>query len=292
VSLGIKKHTVLIMGSLNASLNTKHTRRFKARSKKVQERLLTTLQTAGRLVDIFPRLHPDTHCCTWWNTKTWSSPDHALISEYQAHRVLAAQIDLSTPLSYGLDHGLLSVVLDTTESSRASTLARAFRLRFTKDKIPLFHDTVRKCLESPNIGLSPMERGEHLLASLSTESSDMFTKKGHHSHRNHKVLAMWNDIKVLHRTLAYHQSGDTPLPSLLRHKVYREAKDHTPAGITALLQELKESINSKAHKRATATKFMFRSSRSTYFSENRMGKFLDLALNRSSAFRGAALLMT
>ena len=102
MSLGIKKYTVLIMGDVNASLNMKHTRRFKARSKKVQERLLTTLQTAGRLVDIFPRLHPDTHCCTWWNTKTWSSPDHALISEYQSHRVLAAQIDLSTPLSYSL----------------------------------------------------------------------------------------------------------------------------------------------------------------------------------------------
>jgi hypothetical protein len=36
VSLGIKKHTVLIMGDLNPSPNTKHTRRFTARSKKVQ----------------------------------------------------------------------------------------------------------------------------------------------------------------------------------------------------------------------------------------------------------------
>ena len=287
VRLGIKKHTVLIMGDLNASLNTKHTRRFTARSKRVQEHLLTSLQTAGRLVDIFPRLHPGTHCCTWWNTRTWSSPDHALISEYQAHRVLAAQIDLSTPLSYGLDHGLLSVVLNTSESPRAPATKRALRLRFTKDKIPLFQNTIRKSLESPTIGLSPMERGEHLLASLSSVSSDMFMQKGHHSHRNHKVLSMWNDIKVLNRILAYHQSGDTPPPSLLRRKVYKEAKDHTPAGITALLQELKASINSKARKRATATKFMFRSSRSTYFSENRMGKFLDLALNRSSAFKGA-----
>jgi hypothetical protein len=30
---------------------------------------------------------------------------------------------------------------------------------------------------------------------------------------------MWNDIKVLHRILAYHQSGDTPPQSLLRRKV-------------------------------------------------------------------------
>ena len=66
-----------------------------------------------------------------------------------------------------------------------------------------------------------------------------------------------------------------------------DVKDHDPSGITALLQELKDSINSKARKRAAATKFMFRSSRSSYFSENRMGKFLDLALNRSSAFKGA-----
>ena len=154
---------------------------------------------------------------------------------------------------------MLSVVLDTTESPRAPTTKRAFRIRITKDKIPLFHDTIRKSLESPTMGLSPMERGEHLLASLSTVSSDMFTKKGHHSHRNYKVLSMWNDIKVLHRILAYHQNGDTPPPSLLHRKVYKEAKDHTPAGITALLQELKDSINSKARKRATATKFMFRS---------------------------------
>ena len=158
------------MGDLNASLNTKHTRRFTARSKRVQEHLLTSLQTAGRLVDIFPRLHPGTHCCTWWNTSTWSSPDHALISEYQAHRVLAAQIDLSTPLSYGLDHGLLSVVLNTSEAPRAPATTRALRLRFTKDKIPLFQNTIRKSLESPTIGLSPMERGEHLLASLSSVS--------------------------------------------------------------------------------------------------------------------------
>jgi hypothetical protein len=94
-------------------------------------------------------------------------------------------------LSYGLDHGLLSVVLNTTESPRAPTTTRALRLRFTKDKIPLFQETIRKNLESPTIGLSPMERGEHLLASLSTVSSTMFMQKGHHSHRNHKVLSMW-----------------------------------------------------------------------------------------------------
>jgi hypothetical protein len=89
-----------------------------------------------------------------------------------------------------LDDSLLSVVLDTTEPPRVSTPERAFWLHFTKDKILLFHDTIRKCLESPNVGLSPMERGEHLLTSLSTVSSDMFTKKGHHIHRNHKVLAL------------------------------------------------------------------------------------------------------
>jgi hypothetical protein len=48
VSLGIKKHIVLIMRDFNASLNTKRTRRFIARSKKVQDRLLTSLQSAGR----------------------------------------------------------------------------------------------------------------------------------------------------------------------------------------------------------------------------------------------------
>jgi exonuclease III len=74
VHLGIKNNTVLIVGDLNASMNTPNTRRFPSQSKKLQERLLSSLLNAGRLVDAFPSLHPDSHYCTWWSTETWTSP--------------------------------------------------------------------------------------------------------------------------------------------------------------------------------------------------------------------------
>jgi hypothetical protein len=49
---------------------------------------------------------------------------------------------------------------------------------------------------------------------------------------------------------------------------------------TKLVQDWRDQTNSKARKRAVATKFMFRTKISSYFSEHRMGNFLQLALNR------------
>ena len=154
VSLGIHRHTALLIGDFNASMNTPHTRRFAARSKRVQDRLLSSLQSAAQLVDVFPHLHPNTHHCTWWNNNTWSSPDHALISSHQAHRVLAAQIDLETPLSYGLDHGILSIVLSTSENPRPPPQDRYLRIKFTKDKIPIFQERMLAAL-SPEAAILP-----------------------------------------------------------------------------------------------------------------------------------------
>jgi hypothetical protein len=57
VSLCIDRHTALLIGDINASMNTPHSRRFTTRSKRVQERLLSSLQTAAKLVDIFPMLN-------------------------------------------------------------------------------------------------------------------------------------------------------------------------------------------------------------------------------------------
>jgi hypothetical protein len=48
VSLGIHRHTALIIGDFNASMNNPHSRRFTARSKRVQERILSSLQTAAK----------------------------------------------------------------------------------------------------------------------------------------------------------------------------------------------------------------------------------------------------
>ena len=134
--------------------------------------------------------------------------------------------------------------------------------------------------------LPPLEKGEHLLKTLSSIGEDMFKQKGHHSHRNHKVLRLWNDIKVVNRILAHLHRGEHPPPRLTRRQAYKQAEDKSPQGLAKLVQGWREQINSKARKRAVATKFMFRTKRSSYFSENRMGKFLQLALNRFSTFRG------
>ena len=102
----------------------------------------------------------------------------------------------------------------------------------------------------------------------------MFKQKGHHSHRNHKVLRLWNDIKVINRILAHLQRGEHLPPRLTRRQAHKQAEDKSPQGLAKLVQGWREQINSKARKRAVATKFMFRTKRSSYFSENRMGKFL------------------
>jgi hypothetical protein len=49
VHLGIKNNTVLIVGDLNASMNTPNTRRFPSQTKKLQEHLLPSLLNAGSL---------------------------------------------------------------------------------------------------------------------------------------------------------------------------------------------------------------------------------------------------
>ena len=62
---------------------------------------------------------------------------------------------------------------------------------------------------------------------------------------------------------------------------------HSGSARASLRQTLVAQINSKARKRAAATRHMFRNKRSTFFSENRMGRFISLALNRSNPFKGA-----
>lgn len=111
VHLGIKNNRVLIVGDLN----TPNTRRFPSQKKRVQERLLSSLLNAGKLVDAFPSLHPDSHYCKLWSKDTWTSPDHFIISEHQAHRLKSAQIDLTTPRRYNLDHAIFYVVIDISE---------------------------------------------------------------------------------------------------------------------------------------------------------------------------------
>jgi hypothetical protein len=115
----------------------------------------------------------------------------------------------------------------------------------------------------------------------------MFKKKGHQSHRNGKVLSMWNDIAVLNHITACLQAGEQSPPALLRRKIYLQATDQTRSGLRNLRQTLIDQINNKARKRAAATRHMFRNKRSTYFSENRMGRFISLVLNRSNPFKGA-----
>jgi hypothetical protein len=165
-------------------------------------------------------LHPNSHHCTSWNTLTWTSLDHALISSHQAHRVLAAHIDLGTPLSYGLDHGILSIVLSTSENPRPPPQDRYLLVKFAKDRIPLFQERILTALSPEAALLPPLEKGEHLLKALSSIGDDMFVQKGHHSHRNHKVLTLWNDIKVLNRILVHLQRGESPPHKLTRRKAY------------------------------------------------------------------------
>ena len=83
--------------------------------------------------------------------------------------------------------------------------------------------------------LPPLEKGEHLLKTLSSIGEDMFMQKGHHSHRNHKVLRLWNDIKVINRIFAHLQRGEQPPPRLTRRQAYKQAEDKSPQGLTELV---------------------------------------------------------
>jgi hypothetical protein len=80
---------------------------------------------------------------------------------------------------------------------------------------------------------------------------------------------------------------NNPPPAPLRRKIYLKATDQSRSGLRNLRQTLIEQINSKARKRAAATRHIFRNKRSTYFSENIMGRFISLVLNRSNPFKGA-----
>jgi hypothetical protein len=185
-----------------------------------------------------------------------------------------------------LDHGILSIVLSLSENFRPPPQDRYLQVKFAKDKIPLFQERIHSALTSEASLLPPLEKGKHLLKALSSIGEDMFIQKGHHSHRNHKVLTLWNDIKVLNKIIAHLQRGEPSPHKLTRRKAYRLAENKSPQGLTKLVQGWRDQINSKARKRAVATKFMFRSKRSSYFSENCRGKFLQLALNRYNTFQG------
>jgi hypothetical protein len=154
-------------------------------------------------------------------------------------------------LSYGLDHGILAIVISTSENPRPPPQDRYLRVKFAKDKIPLFQERILTALSPEAAQLPPLEIGEHLLKTLSSVGEDMFIQKGHHSHRNHKVLRLRNDIKVINRILAYLQRGEQPPPRLTRRNAYKVAVDKkSPQGLTKLVQGWRDQINSKARKRA------------------------------------------
>jgi hypothetical protein len=68
-------------------------------------------------------------------------------------------------------------------------------VKFAKDRIPLFQERILTALSPEAALLLPLEKGEHLFKALSSIGEDMFVQKGHHSHCNHKVLTLWNDIE-------------------------------------------------------------------------------------------------
>ena len=129
--------------------------------------------------------------------------------------------------------------------------------------------------------------GEQLLECVANTGAHMFKKKCYQSHRSGKVLRMWNDVIVLNHITACLQANEQPPATLLRWRIYREATDQSRSGLRNLRQTLVDQINNKARERAAATRHMFRSKRSSYFSENRMGRFISLVLNSSNPFKGA-----
>jgi hypothetical protein len=135
-----------------------------------------------------------------------------------------------------LDHGILSIVLSTSENPRPLPQDRYLRIKFAKDRISLFQEKIQSALTPEAALLPPLEKGEHLLKALSSIGEDMFTRKGHHSHRNHKVLTLWNDIKVLNWILANLQRGESPPHKLTRRKDYQLAEDKSSQGLTKLVK--------------------------------------------------------
>ena len=77
-------------------------------------------------------------------------------------------------MSYGLDHGILSIVLSTSENPRPPPQNRYLRVKFAKDKIPLFQEKILTALSPEAALLPPLEKGEHLLEAMSSIGEDMF----------------------------------------------------------------------------------------------------------------------
>ena len=109
-------------GDYNMSYNTEY-HRHRTSSSQVQNTMLNSALDNAGLTDAWIQRHGhSTTYRTWEERKegenqVWTSPDHILISQNQAGRVSAIQVDDAT-LDHGMDHSMVTAAIYITDNTK------------------------------------------------------------------------------------------------------------------------------------------------------------------------------
>ena len=286
----VKGHTVILAGDLNVSLNTPYTRKTVGRQHDTQHEILEEVCNSNNLLDAFQTRHgKETIYKTWRNNHTWTSTDHILIPQGISHRILAVQNDHQPIISYNLDHSTLSLALSMDENIKPIPQGDHRKIfldpkKVEKDYAPAVKARLlEESAKHPQMQATTKAQTLFKIAIDTAES--VFGTKGHKTHKNYKVLKLWNDIKHLNKAQHHLQQGE-PIPQSTLNKKIIQATGTTLPKIQNKKRNLKKQINSKARKRATITRRMFNKARTDKFNQGRYGAFLTSALGKFSHFKG------
>ena len=284
---------VVLAGDLNASRNTEYTRHHSGGNHTVQNALIEALLNKGNLVDVYPYRHGDTTQYKTWiqtnNEDTWTSPDHIMISRRQGYRIAGVTIDYEPMQTHELDHATLNLALHIDESIRPPSQTRHKKIfidpkKVESDYIPEIREQLR-ALKVTEQQLTPDEKAFTLFKIAIKVGEKLFGTTGHRSHRNTKVLKLWNDIKNINKMLYALKSGKAPPLGLLRTKIIRTTGTSS-LQLKQKKRQLRNLINSKARKRSLITRRMFVKNRTNKFDIRKYGEFLTSALGKFTHFKG------
>ena len=285
ISRHVKKRIVILGGDLNASWNNTQHRKNTGPSHTGQQRLLNLLTTHAGLTDAFPHCNPDSQYCTWKNHNTWTSPDHVLVSSHHSQHIAACEASNLYTILHGFDHSLITTAIDIAESISIPSEDRS-AIHFDVSRADEYAEALEDQLRNIPASATPMERYRAFFQACIKAAKSLFTKtRRKPSKKSTQVLSMWNDLQATN-TAIFHTKEGTDVPQkTLRRNIFSNC-DMSIAALKTIRTQLQAKLHDKGRRRATLTRRLFTSRRSTWFRNNAMGAFLKSALSKYSDFRG------
>ena len=277
----------IVFGDLNVSTNIATHRHHPGHQHNVQNELLRRLLHRSNLVDSFTYRHTsNTHYKTWRNTDTWSSPDHILVSTNKQEFITHASVSDIPVVDYGLDH---STVLTALDLGRIHTAARTTRPEIGRVTSKTQEKYVEAVQEATELSLPHYTRTNfhtflQQLPSLSTKVTPH--KTANVSPKTFRVSNLQNNIRTLNK-VKYYLTTERPLPTYLKNRrIVQTLPDITLHDVNESIKLQKQQYNSKARKKQRVLSSIYTRKRSQHFQKSRLGKFLNLAYNKFSHYRG------